>query len=167
PRLTHRERALVTIAAIAPDVDGLGAIAELTTRNDAHPLLWYTDYHHVLAHNLPFAIAFSFATLLITRSKLTATLAFVAVHLHLAGDLIGSRGPDGYQWPIPYLYLFRGQPQLTWSGQWQLNAWPNVAISLALLACTFVLAWRRGYSIVGLISRRADAAFIAALRARF
>ncbi|MGN6186994.1 MAG: metal-dependent hydrolase, partial [Thermoanaerobaculia bacterium] len=166
PRFTHRDRAIITIAAIAPDVDGLGAIAEIATRNTNHPLLWWTDYHHVLAHNLAFAIAMTIAAFAFTRSKLTAILAFIAVHLHLAGDLIGSRGPDGYQWPIPYLYPFREQPQLTWSGQWMLNAWPNIVLTIAMLACVFVLAWRRGYSIVGLFSRKADAAFVATLRAR-
>lgn len=167
PRLTHRDRAVIIIAAIAPDIDGLGAIAEIATRKSADPLLWWTDYHHVLAHNLAFAVACTFAAAAYTRSKSTALLVFVAVHLHLAGDLIGSRGPDGYAWPIPYLYPFREQPQLSWSGQWPLNAWPNIAITTAMMACTFLLAWRRGYSIVGLISRGADAAFVGTLRTRF
>lgn len=166
PRLTWREKAAITIAAAAPDLDGFGMLAELVTRDTAHPLLWWTDYHHVLAHNLLFAVVFgTLAAVLI--SPRTGVLCAIAVHLHILGDLLGSRGPDGYPWPIPYLYPFRDQPQLVWSGQWYLNAWPNFAITAALIAATCVLAWRRGYSVVGLVSRRADQAFVGVLRQRF
>jgi inner membrane protein len=169
PRLTMRQRAVVTIAAVAPDVDGLGILADLATRHSRRPLLWWTEYHHVLGHNLLFALITAFAAAALARGNraITATVALVAVHLHILGDLAGSRGPDDYQWPIPYLYPFAAEPQLTWSGQWYLNAWPNVAITIALMILTGYLASRRGYSVIGLLSRRADAAFVAALRNRF
>ncbi len=168
PAFTNRERALVVAAGVAPDLDGFGLLPELLTRDGAHPLFWWTDYHHVLCHNLMFAVA---ATLLASgmarvHRLRSAVLVFVSVHLHLLGDLIGSRGPEGYQWPVPYLYPFRSDIEMTWSGQWALNAWPNITITLGLLAVTFVLAWRRGYSPVGLFSSRADRAFVTALRAR-
>ena len=163
PGLSMREKGLVTFAAVAPDLDGLGLVAELATRDSARPLLWWTEYHHVLGHNLLFALVLS----LFARRFLTCALVFLAVHLHILGDLAGSRGPDDYQWPIPYLWPFRDWPQLAWSGQWYLNAWPNFAITIALLAVTFRLAWRRGYSIVGLVSSRGDAAFVEMLRVRF
>jgi hypothetical protein len=57
--------------------------------------------------------------------------------------------------------------ELTWSGQWQLNAWPNFAITGALLALMFYLAWRRGFSPLEMVSGRADRAFVKALRERF
>ena len=44
--LTPRERLIVTTAAVIPDIDGLGALVEIPTRNSSHPLLWWTDYHH-------------------------------------------------------------------------------------------------------------------------
>ncbi|HET8773882.1 MAG TPA: metal-dependent hydrolase [Thermoanaerobaculia bacterium] len=166
PRLTRREKAAITIAAAAPDLDGFGMLAELLTRDTARPLLWWTDYHHVLAHNLLFAVLFATLAAVLTSPR-AGVLCGVAVHLHILGDLIGSRGPDGYQWPIPYLYPFRDRPQLVWSGQWFLNAWPNFVITAALIAMTSVLAWRRGYSVVGLVSRRADQAFVGVLRQRF
>ncbi|HET7437186.1 MAG TPA: metal-dependent hydrolase [Thermoanaerobaculia bacterium] len=168
PNTTHREKALITFAAMAPDLDGFGIFAELATRNTDTPLLWWTDYHHQLCHNLPFAALLALLAAAIARGHRlrAATLVFVAVHLHLIGDLAGSRGPDGYQWPIPYLFPFTKSVQLVWSGQWALNAWPNIALTVVLLAATAVLAWSRGESIVGLISRRADRAFVAALRAR-
>src|SRR6202521_1814588 len=35
--LEQRDRALITLACVAPDVDGLGVIPELLTRNSSHP----------------------------------------------------------------------------------------------------------------------------------
>ena len=163
PGLEKRDRAIVVAAAVVPDLDGFGLLPELLTRDSNTPLFWWTDYHHQLAHNLLFAIAATSVAALISRRA--ALLAFAAVHLHLLCDLIGSRGPDGYQWPIPYLTPF-SDFTLSWNGQWALNAWPNIAITIALLAATFTLAWSRGYSPVGLFSARADAAFVDALRIR-
>ncbi|HEY0155673.1 MAG TPA: metal-dependent hydrolase [Thermoanaerobaculia bacterium] len=170
PDLTKREKRLVTLAAVAPDFDGFGLIAEWATQDSPDPLLWWTDYHHILGHNLPFACAAAAAAALLARRSrplLTGFLVFLAVHLHILGDLTGSRGPDDYPWPIPYLWPFSSDPQLTWPGQWYLNAWPNFAVTIALLAMTFYLAWRRGSSIVGLVSPRGDAAFVEMLRLRF
>ena len=166
PRLEWRDRAIVVASAVAPDVDGLGMIPELLTRDSREPLLWWTEYHHVLAHNLLFALVLATAAFALARHHVrTALLAFAAVHLHLLGDVLGSRGPDGYQWPIPY-FAPSHSFVITWDGQWTLNAWQNFAITVALLAITFVLAWSRGYSPVGLFSHRADAAFVGTLRAR-
>ena len=167
-RLTHRDRAIVTASAVAPDLDGFGMLPELLTRNTRDPLFWWTDYHHTLGHNLLFAVVVAAVATMLAAARnrvRVALLAFGGVHLHLLGDLIGSRGPDGYQWPIPYLYP-SDSVSLTWDGQWFLNAWQNVVITIVLLAITFVLAWSRGYSPVGLFSGRADAAFVKALRRR-
>jgi membrane-bound metal-dependent hydrolase YbcI (DUF457 family) len=163
PGLSGRDRAIVTAGAVAPDLDGFGMLPELLTRDARNPLLWWTDYHHTLCHNLLFAIVFA---ALFARRLRVALLAFLAVHLHLFEDVIGSRGPDGYQWPIQYLYPFSDSVMLSWDGQWFLNAWQNFAITIALLIATFVLAWKRGYSPVSLFSRRADALFVDALRRR-
>jgi inner membrane protein len=168
PSLTPRERAIVALAGVAPDVDGFGILPELITRDTSRPLLWWSEYHHALAHNLPFAVLCATVAFAATRTHRmrTAVLAFISVHLHLVCDLAGSRGPDGYQWPIPYFAPF-SRAEWSWSGQWALNAWQNIAITIALLIVAFVLAIRRGYSPVGIVSRRADAAFVATLRARF
>ncbi len=165
--LDRKDRAIVTLACVIPDVDGLGIIPELLTRNSTHPLLWFTLYHHSL-HNLAFALtvavlAFSIAT----RRWTTGALALLSFHLHLFEDLLGSRGPDGYQWPIPYLQPFSPLMQLAWHGQWPLNAWPNVAITIALLFTTLWLAWLRGFSPLEMISMKADSAVVKALRQRF
>ena len=167
PSLTVRDRGLITLAAVVPDFDGLGIIPELITRNSAHPLPWFTLYHHQL-HNLAFGVlvtlvAFSFAN----QKWATGLLAFVSFHSHLLEDLLGARGSDGYAWPIPYLRPFSNAYELTWSGQWALNAWPNFAITLLLLAITIYLAWSTGRSPLEFVSTRSNDAFVKALRRRF
>jgi inner membrane protein len=57
--------------------------------------------------------------------------------------------------------------QLTWTGQWALNAWPNMVVTAALIATTVVLARVRGFSPLEMFSAKADAAFVRALRNRF
>ena len=167
-RLNRRERALVVMSGIIPDVDGLGFVAEILTRNSEQPLQWWSLYHHVLCHNIGFGLFVMIAAFaLSSRRWLTAFLAMASLHLHLLGDLLGGRGPDGYQWPIPYLLPFSDEWQLTWSGQWALDAWPNFAVTGALLTLTFYLAWRRGRSPVEMVSTRANEAFVSTLRQRF
>ena len=166
--LNRRERALVTLAGVIPDVDGLGLVADFLTRNSAHPLNWWGRFHHILAHNLGFALGVAVAAFLLsTRRWVAASLAFLSFHLHLFGDLIGARGPEGYQWPIPYLSPFSDAWDLAWEGQWALNAWPNFVITGVLLVLTFFLAWRRGFSPLELVSAGADRAFVQTLRQRF
>jgi inner membrane protein len=168
PSLTKRERAMVTLAGVIPDVDGVGIIAERRTQHSAHPLNWWSDYHHVLGHNIGFAIATTIVAAIFARHKFkTAWLVVFSFHLHLIADLVGARGPDGDQWPIPYLLPFSNHWQLTWSGQWALNAWPNFFITGTLIAISLVLAWQRGFSPLEMFSRKADSIFVAALRPRF
>ncbi len=209
--LTRREKALVVAAAIAPDIDGIGIIPELLTRNTAHPLLWFSQYHHSL-HTLAFALVCTFAAYIIagplarivplttagavsdftfgpairkpeasTQSSstqgsstrrppshpgLTAFLVFISFHLHLLCDLIGARGPDGDQWPIPYLKPFSSSIQLAWHGQWALNGWQNFAITGALLLATFWIARKYGSSPVELVSERWNRRFVTTLKSR-
>jgi hypothetical protein len=188
--LTRREKALVVAAAVAPDLDGVGIVPELLTRNTSHPLLWVSQYHHTL-HTLAFALLCTLAAFLIagpladgtsssskegrqlstpsgpTHPALTALLVFLSFHLHLLCDLIGARGPDGDQWPIPYLKPFSNSIQLTWHGQWALNGWQNFVVTGLLLLATFWIAWKRGSSPLELFSQPANRALTQALRQRF
>jgi inner membrane protein len=168
PSLNHRERAMVTWASVVPDADGLGIIAERLTQNSRHPLNWWSEYHHVLGHNIGFSLVVAILAAIFARQRIKVTLlVLLSFHLHLLADLVGARGPDGDQWPIPYLLPFSNRWQLTWSGQWALNAWPNVLITALLIGTAVLLARRRGFSPLELFSRRADSAFVGALRARF
>ena len=166
--LTPRDRALVTLAGVVPDIDGLGIIAEILTEQTAFPLLWYSKYHHVLCHNLGFGLLLAVTAILFgIRRWMTAFLVLVVFHLHLLGDLVGSRGPDGYQWPIPYWTPFSDGWKLMWTGQWELNAWPNVLITALLLAATIYIARRKGCSPLEMVSKRADSAFVSILTRQY
>jgi inner membrane protein len=168
PSLNKRDRAIVTLASVVPDLDGLGIIPEQLTLNTSHPLYWWSDYHHTLGHNLGFALVVAVLAAILAKQRFKATLlAFFSFHLHLLADLVGARGPDGQQWPIPYLSPFSNQWQLTWSGQWALNAWPNLVITALLILLALVLARRRGFSPLEMFSAKADAALVNSLRARF
>jgi LexA-binding, inner membrane-associated putative hydrolase len=189
--LTRREKALVVAAALAPDLDGIGIIPELLTRNSSHPLLWFSQYHHSL-HTLAFALVCTLVAYLIagplanfrfgptilqptisnptvdrrlsgrrapTHPWMTALLVFVSFHLHLLCDLIGARGPDGYQWPIPYLKPFSNAWQLIWHGQWALNGWQNFVITGLFLAVTLWIAGKYSSSPLELVSEKMNRAF--------
>jgi len=159
---------LVTLAGVVPDVDGLGAFAEILTRNSERPLDWWSRYHHVLCHNVGFGLVVALvACFFASRRLVTGGLALLSFHLHLAGDVAGARGPDGYQWPIPYFLPFSDIWQITWSGQWALNGWPNFLITALLLGLALYWAWRRGFSAVELVSGKADEVLVSALRERF
>jgi len=119
-------------------------------------------------HNLAFAVAIALLAFVLAEQRWkTTALCFLGFHLHLMEDLLGSRGPDGDQWPIPYLAPFSGALNLSWHGQWGLNAWPNFAITLALLGVTSYTAWARGYSPLEMVWERADHELVAVLRRRF
>jgi inner membrane protein len=200
--LTRREKALVVSAAVAPDLDGLGIIPELLTRNTSHPLLWFSQYHHSL-HTLAFALLCTLAAYLIagplagsgplattnplsdftfgpairgpqpsvrrspSHPGLTALLVFISFHLHILCDLIGARGPDGDQWPVPYFKPFSNSIQLTWHGQWALNGWQNFVITGLFLVATFWIAWRYAASPLELVCQPANQALAQTLRQRF
>jgi hypothetical protein len=65
------------------------------------------------------------------------------------------------------LFPFSGRWTWIWNGQWKLNAWPNVAITVALLFLAIAIAIRRGFSPVDIFSPSADKRVVAALRNRF
>jgi hypothetical protein len=163
---TRRDRVLVALAGIAPDIDGAGILADLA--RGVHPSAGlYAAFHHVLAHNFVAGVAVAAAVFALARRRVACTaLALVAFHLHLLGDLVGSAGPGGFVWTLTYLYPFSLQ-SFGWEGQWELNAWPNLLITALLLVAAGAAAVRRGRSPLELVSRRADAVLVAALRRRF
>ena len=168
PQSTTRDRLIITVAAVIPDIDGLGMLVEIPTRNSSHPLLWWTEYHHVVGHNIGAAAVVTLLALVIADDRwTTGALALLSFHTHIIGDIIGARGPDGYQWPIPYFLPFSDTPRLSWDGQWPLNGWQNFVITGTAIVITFAMAWKRGYSPIEFISKKAAALFVATLRNRF
>ena len=82
PSFGPRERFFCMVAASAPDLDGLSLLGGWEC---------YYDWHHVLMHNLPFAVILAALLACFSRPKLTAfAVYFGLVHLHFALDLLGS-----------------------------------------------------------------------------
>jgi membrane-bound metal-dependent hydrolase YbcI (DUF457 family) len=164
---SRRDRALITVAGLLPDLDGIGIVVQWATAGSAQPLEWFSDYHHRLAHNLTAAVVCALALALFAQRKcLVAALGCLAFCLHLLGDVVGARGPDGHQWPMPLLAPFATW-EWTWSGQWRLDSWQNLVITCVLLIITVVIACRRGWSPLEIVSPRADAVVVATLRRWF
>ena len=154
PLTRRRDRILVTVAGVAPDLDGLSLLAGVEA---------YGRYHHVLTHGFVAAISTSIVCAAAARQRaLTAVLALLAFHLHLLCDLAGS-GPG---WPLSYYWPF-ANTEWFWHGQWNLASWQNSVIGvLVSVACLAVAFWKRR-TFVEVFSLRADAALVAALRQRF
>jgi len=149
-----RDRVLVVLAGIAPDVDGLS----LLFGEEA-----YGRWHHVLTHGLASAVVFSAVLAAFATQKRTVALwAFVAFHLHLLCDLAGS-GPG---WPIVYGWPL-SRAELAWSGQWDLASWQNAVFGLAVTLACLGYALTFGRTQFELLSSRLDVEVVKALRARF
>jgi hypothetical protein len=129
----------------------------------------YETYHHVWGHGLTAGILIAVVCYWFSgRRAAVFFLCLVAFHLHLMGDLAGSRGPDGHQWPILYLFPFSDHGALTWAGQWELSSWRNSALGVAFFAIAVALARIRGVTFFELISSRLDqTVVVVGLKRRF
>jgi len=168
--LAARDRAMVAWACVAPDVDGAGLLIDWANRALGRAASdHYETWHHTLGHGGAAALLATLLAVCLARDRWrTAALVLLSFHLHLLGDLAGSRGSSALDiWTIPYLAPFAMQPALSWDGQWPLTSWQNTCLTIALMAGALALAVRRGYSPVSLISVRADWALVGALRQRF
>ncbi|WP_082355606.1 MULTISPECIES: hypothetical protein [Pseudoalteromonas] len=155
-----RERRIITISGIAPDIDGVGLLIDPILRMAGHSSNLWGEWHHSL-HNLGFCLfvtCIAYITASINKFKV-ACMAFLLFHLHLVCDLIGSKGPDGYQWPLSYLSPFSEVVTLSWKYQWELNAWPNIAIALVLYLVMFRCIKYKKRSPFEIMSKKADDAF--------
>ncbi|MCU4675168.1 metal-dependent hydrolase [Catenovulum sp. 2E275] len=87
----RRERAVVSVAGITPDIDGIGIIVDKITGSTN----FYLSHHHYFGHSI-FA-AFLIAMLAVYISKVQRTmvffLSFILVHVHILFDVIGSKRP--------------------------------------------------------------------------
>lgn len=154
PLKARRDRILVTVAGIAPDLDGLTILGGVEA---------YGRYHHVLFHGYAGALLTAGICAALARQRaLTFALALATFHLHLVCDLVGS-GPG---WPLFYFWP-TSDTEWFWDGQWDLASWQNSLIGLGVIAACLLCAlkWRRTF--VEVISLRADAAVVSTLRQRF
>lgn len=150
----RRDRILVTLGGVLPDLDGLTLLAGEEM---------YGRWHHVLTHGILSAVAISAVLAMFARKKWAVFgLAFAAFHLHLFCDLLGS-GPG---WPLYYLWPM-SREQVMWSGQWNLASWQNSLIGMAATFVVLACALPFGRTAVEIFSLKADAKVVAALRKRF
>ena len=167
-KIDRKGRLLATIAGVIPDIDGLGLVYDLWLNGDAKTLFYWSAYHHTLGHNIGFGLLLTIGAFLIAGRRWREPLAVVmCFHLHLLGDILGSRGPDGDPWPIPYLLPFSDAWQFSWSGQWHFDAWPNILITIALIGFVFHRALSHRLSPLELFSTKANRIFADTLRNRF
>lgn len=149
----RRDRVLVTLAGLAPDLDGLTLLAGEEA---------YAKWHHLLTHGVVAAtVCALLCGALASKRLLVGGLSFAAFHLHLLCDLAGS-GPG---WPIAYLYPFSFH-QTMWSGQWNLASWQNTVIGLGATLAVLWCAVPLGRTAVELFSVKTDGKVVAAVRAR-
>ena len=150
-RLNPRERAFTMIAASAADMDGISFLFGQEA---------YWDYHHVVCHNLPFAVLVSAGLAVFSSSRIKAFFVYLAAaHLHLLLDYFGS-GPG---WPIHY-----GWPLFHWVWKnpdaWEFNSWQNRVVALAFLVWVLLIAAFQGRTPAELITPDLDRRFVARLR---
>ncbi|HTH48384.1 MAG TPA: metal-dependent hydrolase [Candidatus Limnocylindria bacterium] len=163
--LSRRDRTLITLAGVAPDVDGLGIIADIFTDDPSRPLRKWAEFHHVLGHNVFAAAGVALIVLAISQRRArTTALALVSFHLHLLCDVLGSGGPNGEGWDIAYFEPLSHAPVWSWAGQWRLDGWQNLLITAAAIGATLWLAAKRGFSPVSIFSERWDERVAAVLR---
>jgi inner membrane protein len=157
---SRRDRILVTLAGVAPDLDGLSLLAG----RDA-----YAEWHHVVFHGwLGAVVTAGLCAAFATRRGAVALLALVAFHLHLLCDLAGSgdRGMGGEGWPLYYFWPV-SRTTWFWDGQWDLASWQNTLIGLAATLACLAAAMPLGRTFVEVFSAAADVKVVATLRARF
>jgi inner membrane protein len=125
---SRRDRWLIVLAGILPDLDGIG-------------ILWseraYEAAHRAAGHGLPFALVLIAITVLCAHSPwATSALAALSFHLHLLLDVVGTGGL-----PIRYLWPFTDWGW-SYSGHWVLASWPNAVVMGLTLLGVLLIGWR-------------------------
>lgn len=134
-RADQRERRVISLVGLSPDLDGIGLLLDHVSRMMGQQSQWYEEFHHVLGHNLIASLVCASIAAGMSRSRrvFVLVLSLLVFHLHIVCDVIGSRGPDGYQWPIYYLVPFDREFEWVWAGQWELSSWQNSTIMVGML----------------------------------
>ena len=167
---SRRDKALVVLAGLSPDLDGIGIVVDFATRALGLPETdYYQAAHRIYGHGFPAALVVAaFCAALGDRKLPVALGAFIAVHLHFLGDILGSRGTTAEDlWGIWYFAPFSLAWPIVWPGQWPLVGWQNMGITAIFIAWAAWRSTRTGYSPLVLASPRADAGLVAVFRKWF
>ena len=161
--LERRDRAIVVLAGLAPDVD---APVLLLMGKEA-----FVEHHHDWTHHLAGA-ALAAATGLALGKRRAAAAGFAAAAWcgHLFLDMVGAgdRHPgEPFAYPLPLLWPFSDRPFDPFPFAWPLASWQNALVMAAALALMVRLALVEGRTVLEVFSLRADRAVVAVLRRRF
>ncbi len=151
----------MSVSGMSPDIDGLGLIIDFSGNITGITTDYWSQFHHEL-HTLPFALFIAVISAYCARGRklLIGCSSFLMFHLHLLCDIVGSKGPDGYQWPIPYLSPLYTEINLSVPWQWELNAWQNIVIAIIFFVITYKLIKIKGESPLELVSKRMNRALV-------
>ena len=152
-----RDCRLIALAGILPDVDGLGLIADMATQAlGMKKTLFYEHYHHYLLHGAFGAFCHSAHVFCLTDKWRVALLALIVVHRHLLCDFVGSRDLNPKTFgrsslgPFTKIRCGFGRDSYAWT------AGPIGCCPPGLFLWALWLAVPRGYSFVGVFSKRLD-----------
>jgi inner membrane protein len=164
-----RDRRLVTLAGVMPDVDGLGMVVDVAKSlitGQETMFAYYHRFHHLWLHGWPGALVVVAGLAWFARHRWRVVAGcLITFHLHLLCDLLGSRGPSPADlWPICYSEPLFRNPVWFWKGQWRLDGWQNTSIFVIVFMLALWVAVKRGHSFVGVFSQHADAVFVRVLR---
>lgn len=163
-----RDRKLITLAGVLPDVDGFGMgldVARGLISGEPTTYHYYHKFHHLLCHGWPAALVICsvLAGFAFQRWR-TLGLCLVTFHLHLLCDLLGSRGPSPADlWPICYGEPLFRHPTWFWKGQWRLDGWQNAATFVVIFTGALWQSVRLGSSFVEIFGRKVDETFVRVL----
>jgi hypothetical protein len=169
--LARRDRLLVFLAGVLPDLDGLPIVVSREL---------YFRWHHIACHNLGFGLVCFVLVAALAEKRLAAVgLACLSFHLHLAADYFGSGGWDGryiHVWALPYLYPLVGGwegatfvgPAWYWNAwQWPLASWINQLVSMVGVAGLIYTAVHLDRTWFEFVAPGFDLQFCATLRKWF
>lgn len=139
--LEARDRKLVTVAAMLPDLDGLSILGGYDL---------YFRAHHVWLHSVFGALAFAAGAAVLARRKAAvAGLAFLGVALHVLSDGVGLLAVFPL-WPMSRRVFWPNGESFA------IAAVGEILVPAALLAAQLALARREGISILELLPPRAE-----------
>lgn len=153
PLPSVRDRRLVTLAAVLPDIDGLAALGGVEL---------YQRHHHTFGHNVfAWGVTVLGACLFAKRKMPTTVLSALGFASHLFTDLLGS----GFDWPLHPLWpVSWWQLEFHPPFQWELASWQNYLAALLCFGAMVFLALKRGRSVVEVFGAKAELHFVATLQ---
>ncbi len=149
-----RDRVVAVLAGVLPDIDGLGAVVDYINKD---PYYYnYLKWHRTFGHSIFTLLFIMVVTFLICGRRIRPVIVASSVWLtHMFFDLTGSAGPDGSIWTlIPFWPL--SEHEISFSWQWALNGWQNVAITAVFVIIMIIIATKKKRSLIEIFSSKFD-----------